>query len=164
MVKYLLVGEHEKNSIPELIFVEHPMKLITGFSSSVPVVRVDNKNQSLCILEVVAPQGSDFVLTADIPNSEIDILVFNRFHVEADGRDCGDNLAELQLIENGGLAGSIQSNHKDTHLLLGEKPLENTPEVPHCEELPEDFFPKNKNSGTDEANFRLTIYISSILP
>mmetsp|Transcript_54123 Transcript_54123/g.113146 ORF Transcript_54123/g.113146 Transcript_54123/m.113146 type:complete len:212 (-) Transcript_54123:114-749(-) len=131
----LLVGKDKKHSIPKLIFVQHAMELITGFSCAVPVVRIDNKDQSLCILEIMTPQRSDFVLSADIPNSEIDILVFNGFNVEADSWDCGHNLAQLKLVQNRGLSCSIQPHHKDTHLLLGEEPLENTPEVPHLDEL-----------------------------
>ena len=36
----------------------------------------------LRVLEVVSPQRSDLVLTADIPHSEADVLVFYRLHVE----------------------------------------------------------------------------------
>jgi hypothetical protein len=35
-----------------------------------------------------------------------------------DGRDGGDDLAQLELIENGGLAGSVKTNHQNAHLLL----------------------------------------------
>ena len=38
---------------------------------------------TLSVLEVVAPQGPDLVLPADIPHSETDVLVFYRLNVEA---------------------------------------------------------------------------------
>jgi hypothetical protein len=41
-----------------------------------------------------------------------------------DGRNGGDDLPKLQLIKNGRLTGSIETNHKNAHLLLGEEPLE----------------------------------------
>ncbi len=40
-----------------------------------------------------------------------------------DGRNGGDDLPKLQLIKNGRLTGSIETNHKNAHLLLGEEPL-----------------------------------------
>jgi len=41
-----------------------------------------------------------------------------------DGGDGGDNLAKLELVENGGFTGSIQTDHKDAHLLLAEEARE----------------------------------------
>lgn len=38
-----------------------------------------------------------------------------------DSRDSGDDLAELELVEDGRLSGGIESDHEDTHLLLAEK-------------------------------------------
>lgn len=37
---------------------------------------------TLSVLEVVAPQRSDFVLTAHVPHCEADVLVFYSFNVE----------------------------------------------------------------------------------
>ena len=36
--------------------------------------------------------------------------------------DGGDNLTELELVQNGGLTSSIKTNHENPHLLLGKKP------------------------------------------
>jgi hypothetical protein len=41
-----------------------------------------------------------------------------------DGRNGGDDLPKLQLVKDGRLTGSIETNHKNAHLLLGEEPLE----------------------------------------
>jgi hypothetical protein len=41
--------------------------------------------------------------------------------------DCGDgcdDFAELQLVQNRGLSGSIQTNHQDSHLLLSPELIE----------------------------------------
>lgn len=38
---------------------------------------------TLSVLEVMAPERSDFVLTADVPNREADVLVFHCLDVEA---------------------------------------------------------------------------------
>ena len=44
--------------------------------------------------------------------------------------DGGDDLAELQLVEDGGLAGSVQADHQNTHLLLAPEAIE---ELRECE-------------------------------
>ena len=44
--------------------------------------------------------------------------------------DGGDDLTELQLVENGGLSGGIETNHQNTHLLLTPEPVE---QLAECE-------------------------------
>lgn len=47
--------------------------------------------------------------------------------------DGGDDFAQLQLVEDCGLAGGVQPDHKDPHLLLAEQALEQAGEdVSHC--------------------------------
>ena len=41
-----------------------------------------------------------------------------------DGGDGGDDLAELELVEDGGLTSCIETDHEDPHLLLGEEATE----------------------------------------
>lgn len=38
---------------------------------------------TLCILEVMTPQRPDFILTADVPDSEADVFVFYSFYIKA---------------------------------------------------------------------------------
>ena len=94
-VKYLFVGENEENSISELVLLKHTMELITSLADTLSIVRVDDKDESLRVLEVVSPQRSDLVLTADVPHSEADVLVLDRLDVEADGWNRRDDLAQL---------------------------------------------------------------------
>ena len=51
--------------------------------------------------EVVSPQRTDLVLTADIPDVELGVLVCDGLDVEANGGGCGDVLVKLELVENG---------------------------------------------------------------
>ena len=37
------------------------------------------------------------------------------------GRDGGDDFTKLELIQDGGLTGSVQTDHKNTHFLLAEE-------------------------------------------
>lgn len=49
----------------------------------------------------MSPEGSDLVLSTNIPNIELDILVGDAFNVKTDGRDSGDVLiGELQFVED----------------------------------------------------------------
>ena len=50
----------------------------------------------LCVEEVVSPQRSNLVLTTDVPHCEIDILVFDRLHIEP--YNYGDTVGINELI------------------------------------------------------------------
>ena len=48
------------------------------------------------------------------------------------GRDGGDDLAKLELVQDGGLAGGVKTDHQDAHFFLAEKALEQCAErLPH---------------------------------
>ena len=115
------------------------MELLPGLSDTLSIVGVDDEDESLGVLEVVPPEGADLVLTAHVPHGEADVLVLHRLYVETcntlfdelvhggevvgltDGGDGGDDLSELELVEDGGLSGGVQSDHEDAHLLLAEE-------------------------------------------
>ena len=49
-----------------------------------------------------------------------------------DGGDGGDDLPQLELVQDGGLPGGVQPHHEDPHLLLADQTLQQVPkEVPH---------------------------------
>jgi len=48
----LLVGEDEEESITELILVQHPLQLLTSLGNTLSIVRIDNKDDTLGVLEV----------------------------------------------------------------------------------------------------------------
>lgn len=41
--------------------------------------------------------------------------------LSTDSGDGGDDLAELELVEDGSLTGGIEANHEDAHLLFREQ-------------------------------------------
>lgn len=114
----LLVGEDEEKSVPQLVLVQHALQLLAGLDHTVTIVAVDDEDDALGVLEVMPPQRTDLVLSTDIPHGELDVLVLDGLNVEADGGDGGDDFTELELVQNGGLSCSVQTNHQDTHLLL----------------------------------------------
>ena len=75
-----------------------------------------------------------------------------------DGGDGGDDLAELELVEDGGLTGGIKPDHEDPHLLLGEEAAEQLPErEPHlflCHNTrPNRFQPTAHRSTSTDTRF-----------
>ena len=60
-------------------------------------------------LKVMTPERSDLILATNVPQSEVYVLAFDIFNVEANRGNRRDNLAELQLVEDGGLTGRVQT-------------------------------------------------------
>jgi hypothetical protein len=79
----LLVGEDQKKSVPQLVLVQHALELLTRLNNTIAIVAVDDEDDTLGVLEVMPPQRADLVLTADIPHSELDVLVLDGLDVEA---------------------------------------------------------------------------------
>jgi hypothetical protein len=79
----LLVGEHQKESITELVLVQHALQLLTGLDDTIPIIAVNHEDDTLGVLEVVAPQRTNLILTTDIPHGELNVLVFDRLDVES---------------------------------------------------------------------------------
>jgi len=44
------------------------------------------------------------------------------------------NFTELELVQDGGLAGSVEPNHQNSHFLFGKQTLEQALEGTHLEE------------------------------
>ena len=80
---YLFVCKHEQSSVTQLVLVHHLMQFILSLNNTLAIVAVDNKDKSLRVLEVVAPQRSDLVLPTDIPHRKADVLVLDSLHVES---------------------------------------------------------------------------------
>ena len=55
--------------------------------------------------------------------SKFDLGTLNVFHL-TDCGDGGDDLSQLELVEDCCFSGCVQSNHQDPHLLLSEEALE----------------------------------------
>jgi hypothetical protein len=78
----LLVRENQEHSIPELVLVQHSLEFLTGLNDTVAIVAVNNEDDTLGVLEVMPPQRTNLVLTADIPHGELDVLVLDGLDVE----------------------------------------------------------------------------------
>ena len=87
----LFVGKDEEYGIAEFIFVQHSVQFVARRVNAIRIIGIDDKDETLRVLVVVAPQRTDFILTADVPNCKGDVLVFNGFHVKANRRNCRDD-------------------------------------------------------------------------
>lgn len=56
-------------------------KILTGIDT-VSIVGINDEDQTLGVLVVVSPQGSDLVLSSDIPHCEADVLILDSLDVE----------------------------------------------------------------------------------
>lgn len=63
----------------------------------------------------------DFSLTARLCDAWRGIDASSLWATLTDGRDGGDNLTQLELVQDGGFTGSIKTDHQDAHLLLTEE-------------------------------------------
>ena len=66
----LLVGEDEQDGLAQLILVQHAMQLVARLTHAVTIVRVDDEDDTLRVLVVVAPERTDLVLAADVCREE----------------------------------------------------------------------------------------------
>ena len=78
----LLVGKDKEESVPQLVLVQHALELLTRLNNTVAIVAVNDEDDTLGVLEVMPPQRTDLVLTTDIPNGELDVLVLDGLDVE----------------------------------------------------------------------------------
>ena len=81
--KILLVGKDKEKSIPQLVLVEHALQFLTSLDNTIAIVGVHNEDDTLGVLEVMSPQRTNFVLTADIPHGKLNVLVLDSLDVEA---------------------------------------------------------------------------------
>ena len=81
--KILFVGENQEQSIPQFIFIQHTLQFLTSLDDTVTIIAVNDEDDTLSVLEVMPPQRSDLILSTDIPDSKLNVLVLDRFNVEA---------------------------------------------------------------------------------
>lgn len=79
----MLVGENEEKGISELILVEHALQFFPCLDNSVTIVAVNDEDDTLGVLKVMSPQWSNLVLSTNIPDGELNILIFDCLDVEA---------------------------------------------------------------------------------
>jgi hypothetical protein len=114
----LLVREHQKDSITKFVLVQHSVQLISSVVDTLSIVRVNHENQTLSILVVVSPEGTNFILTSNVPYGEGNVLVFYCLHVEpnrGNGRnDCKCVCKRRQILSEFNPVGEIGNTARIT--------------------------------------------------
>lgn len=78
----MLVGENQEKSVTKFILIQHALEFLPGLHDTVAVIAVDDEDYTLSVLEVVSPQRTDLVLTTNVPDGELDVLIFDSLDVE----------------------------------------------------------------------------------
>ena len=125
----LLIGVHKEFGVLQCFVVQEVMESLGIFFDPLHVRRVHDVDKRVHVVEVVGPEGAQLELASNVPAIELDALVLEGFDVEANGGDRVDDLVELHLVEDGGLAGGVEAQHEEAHLFLA--PGEG---VPHLSE------------------------------
>merc|ERR1719273_2114359 len=99
------------------------MKFLTGVFDTITIVRVYHKDESLCVLVVMTPEGANLILSTYVPDCKADIFVVDSLHVESNSWNSCNDFTEFELVENCSLTGCVQTHHEDTHFFLSEKSL-----------------------------------------
>ena len=103
----LFVGVDEESGILEVVVAEGVFEFSSSFLDTGAVGAVDNVDDAVSVLVVVAPERTEASLTTDVETLELEVLVFDSVDVEADCGDCGLSFAELELTKDSGLTGGV---------------------------------------------------------
>ena len=95
----LFIREDEDLGVAEAVVTEHVVELILALGHASRVGRIDEPDQRVRVLVVVAPERSNLVLAADVPYRHLEVAVRDALDVEADRGDGRDELAQLHLVE-----------------------------------------------------------------
>ena len=120
-VDILLVGKDQQQGILHFAVLNDTGQLSASLVHAIAIDRVNDEDQALGAREVVSPQRTDLVLTADVPDVEFGVLVCDGLDVETDRGDCRHVLVQLEFVEDGCLGTSGQ------HIVaLGRKRMADT--------------------------------------
>mmetsp|Transcript_10590 Transcript_10590/g.22069 ORF Transcript_10590/g.22069 Transcript_10590/m.22069 type:complete len:254 (-) Transcript_10590:9-770(-) len=119
----LLVGKNQQHCITHLVLIQHLSEFLPGILNAITVIAVNDIDQSVGALVVVAPQRANLVLASHVPHGEGQVLVLHSLHVETNSWNSSHNFTQLQLVQDGRLTCGIQTHHQDSHLLLADHAL-----------------------------------------
>lgn len=79
----MLIGEDEEQTLLHLAVTQYSVQLLSGLFYALTVLAVDDEYQTLSASVVVPPKRPDFVLSSNIPNVELDVLICHSLDIEA---------------------------------------------------------------------------------
>mmetsp|Transcript_13 Transcript_13/g.41 ORF Transcript_13/g.41 Transcript_13/m.41 type:complete len:243 (-) Transcript_13:27-755(-) len=127
----LLVAQHEERRARERRVAQQAVQLALRGAHALAIVGVDDVDDRVGAVVVVLPQLAELLLATDVPHMELDILVLDGVDVEADRRDGLLHLVQLELLQDGRLAGGVEADHEDGGVLLREEAVKPRQDVSH---------------------------------
>ena len=78
----LLVRKHKQEALLHFPIAQYTVELLLRLVYTFPVLAVNDENETLGASVVLSPQGPNLVLSSDVPNVELDVLVGHGLHVK----------------------------------------------------------------------------------
>lgn len=79
----LFVGKDQEQCIPQFVLIQHTLQFLTGLYHAIAVIAINNKDDTLSVLEIMPPQRSDLVLSTNIPYGKLNVFVLDGFNIES---------------------------------------------------------------------------------
>ena len=114
----LLITEDHQRRACKLLLKQQLLEFVSARFESELVSGVDDPNQAISLLKIIAPIGADGSLTAHVPKVELKAIMLHCLDLEA---KCGRNLRGIfpeELLENSGFACVIESKDQQSELAL----------------------------------------------
>lgn len=103
------------------------MQFVRCGGHTITVCGVHHKDNRCCVRVVTTPVRSDRGLSPQIPHVQFQVLVGQGLDVEPDGGFRGDDFADLQTVQDGGLPCPVEPQDEDPHLSVGAPQLVEQP-------------------------------------
>jgi hypothetical protein len=103
----LFVGKDKEQCVSQFILVQHTLQFLTSFDNTIAIIAVNDENDALSVLEVMSPKRSDLVLTTDIPDSELDVLIVDSLDVKAYTDSLFSTVPDASGIVNAPIVGIV---------------------------------------------------------
>jgi hypothetical protein len=145
-LEILLVGKDEDGDVSEKLFLKEGLEFFGAFSESHVIGGVNDVNETISVLVVVLPVGTDLTLTTDIPNVQFKSILslftsghqcvgdeqdnkkrvlnstkdftYERFNVETLGGHNVSGIFVTHGLQDSGLSRVIKSKDENTSLFL----------------------------------------------
>lgn len=71
----MLVGENEQGNVLEVVFNKEGLKLLGALLETLLIGGINDVDETIGVLEVVLPVGTDGALTANVPNVQLETIL-----------------------------------------------------------------------------------------
>mmetsp|Transcript_12587 Transcript_12587/g.22318 ORF Transcript_12587/g.22318 Transcript_12587/m.22318 type:complete len:218 (+) Transcript_12587:382-1035(+) len=114
----LLVREQKHRHVLQLLLLHQLAELDASLLNTPPVSTVNHVHQGIGLVVVVPPVRADGLLPSDVPHVQFELVLHQRLNVEALSRRDVLDVLITQLLEDGGLAGVVESEHEHAGLVV----------------------------------------------